>query len=97
MTFPPGWARLFAYPKATGSAKTTHTMGIVLVSSPHGVDGGGTSYHDDIDLEVHQLCGKGPISVRVAFCPAILDRHGLALDPAHFAQAFKERRPLRAH
>src|SRR5215467_2463611 len=55
---------------------------------PHGVDRGGTSYHNDIDLEVYELSGERLISVRVAFRPAILDHHGLALDPAQFVQTF---------
>jgi hypothetical protein len=55
-------------------------------------DRGGPAHYDDIDLGLDELGGEDLVPIVIAFRPAILDRHGLTLDPAQLAQASMERK-----
>jgi hypothetical protein len=46
---------------------------------------------DDIDFQPDEIPSERRQSFRTAFGPAILDRHGLMLDPAQIAKTASER------
>ena len=88
VTLPPGRARLSTRPASTGSAPWPDiTMGIVLVAFLAAWIAGPLLYHDDIDLETHQLGRKLREPIALSLRISVLDGDVLSFYVAKLAQS----------
>ena len=89
VTLPPGRARLSTKPASTGSDPApTITMGIVLVAFLAATDQRRPScYHDDINLETHQLGRKLREPIELSLRISVLDGDVLSFYVAKLAQS----------
>ena len=89
VTLPPGRARLSTRPASTGSIpEPIITMGIVLVAFLAArITRLPSCYHDDINLETHQLGRKLRVPIALPLRISVLDGDVLSFDVATLAQS----------